>query len=384
MDDSHAEAMTSRGFTLIELLVATLVTLAILGALAGLAGPMRMGFDRTLAAGEVSMGARAGIETLLAELRQSGTGALISPPSSMLADVTPTVVPRTSLDDEAMSAPFRALAVVGVPVGAGQGILRERAEAGSTSLQLEAAAPCPEQDGTCGFEPGGRAVLHDQARAEWVDIDGIAAGSATLLLITPLAKPFEKGAVVVGIDSAVYGLRSSHDGSMQLVRRTAAGAEQPIIDHVAEFDVALFGTGLPPQPGTREEDPPTYGATPPALGIDDERDSWAEGENCSLAVDDDGRRAPRLQALASPGALVPLHPSGLSDGPWCPDAADRSAFDADLLRVRRVDVRLRVEAASSAMRGPAGRLFRRSGEAGEAARWVPDLDLRVAVTLRNR
>jgi hypothetical protein len=60
-----------------------------------------------------------------------------------------------------------------------------------------------------------------------------------------------------------------------------------------------------------------------------------------MIVDGSGSRAPRLETIGPPGQLVPLPASRLRDGPWCPDAADVEAFDADLLRVRRVDLRLR-------------------------------------------
>jgi hypothetical protein len=47
----------------------------------------------------------------------------------------------------------------------------------------------------------------------------------------------------------------------------------------------------------------------------------------------------------------------LVDGPWCPDAVNQNRWDADLLRIRRVAITIRVEAALSALRGPAGMLF---------------------------
>jgi hypothetical protein len=56
-------------------------------------------------------------------------------------------------------------------------------------------------------------------------------------------------------------------------------------------------------------------------------------------------------------------------------------------QVRLVDshvtVRLRIEAASDALRGPPGRLFRNGGTARHARRLVPDIELEAGVTLRN-
>ncbi len=60
-----------------------------------------------------------------------------------------------------------------------------------------------------------------------------------------------------------------------------------------------------------------------------------------------------------------------------------AVFGADPLHVRQVDVRLRVEAASAALRGPAGRLFRRPGSSRRPAHWVPDIELRTSVAIRS-
>jgi hypothetical protein len=60
-----------------------------------------------------------------------------------------------------------------------------------------------------------------------------------------------------------------------------------------------------------------------------------------------------------------------------------SADDADPMRVRRLALRLRVQAASAELRGPAGLLFRQAGTASSARRWLADVELRSEVALRN-
>lgn len=85
--------------------------------------------------------------------------------------------------------------------------------------------------------------------------------------------------------------------------------------------------------------------------------------------------------LAGAGDPVVLDPALLVDGPWCPDAAHPGRFDADLLRIRRIRVRLRVQ-APRAFRGPQGTLFMRPGDA-RTSRYVPDQELRFDVAPRN-
>ena len=72
----------------------------------------------------------------------------------------------------------------------------------------------------------------------------------------------------------------------------------------------------------------------------------------------------------------------LVDGPWLPDAAHGARFDADLLRIRRIRVTLRVQAAAAWLRGPASRLFTNGGTA-VAPRYVPDWELTFDVAPRN-
>jgi len=76
-----------------------------------------------------------------------------------------------------------------------------------------------------------------------------------------------------------------------------------------------------------------------------------------------------------------LDPAVLQDGPWLGDAV--APFDADLLRIRRVRVVLRVQAALASMRGPAGTLFAQAGTSTASTRYVPDLELQFDIALRN-
>jgi hypothetical protein len=68
---------------------------------------------------------------------------------------------------------------------------------------------------------------------------------------------------------------------------------------------------------------------------------------------------------------VLLDPARFTDGPWCPDGAQAVRFDADLLRIRRVRLRLRVQVAAPALRGARSLFF------------APDQQVVLDVTPRN-
>jgi hypothetical protein len=57
-------------------------------------------------------------------------------------------------------------------------------------------------------------------------------------------------------------------------------------------------------------------------------------------------------------------------------------YDADLLRIRRVRIKLRVQAPTE-FRGPAGTLFRRAGTSSYGQHYVPDQEVAFDITPRN-
>jgi hypothetical protein len=81
--------------------------------------------------------------------------------------------------------------------------------------------------------------------------------------------------------------------------------------------------------------------------------------------------------------LVKLAAAQLTDGPFCPNNTDGNRWDADLLRIRKVGVTLRVQSAVAALRGPAGALFTRGGTSRGGNKWVPDQELHFDLSPRN-
>jgi hypothetical protein len=110
--------------------------------------------------------------------------------------------------------------------------------------------------------------------------------------------------------------------------------------------------------------------------------AWPDGENCLFATAG-GLHVPRLPDLfPDASGLVELTAPLLNDGPWCPDAISVFRYDADLLRLRRIGVTLRVEAGPVWLRGPASAFFMRGGTA-RTSRYVPDREVTFTVAPRN-
>jgi hypothetical protein len=89
----------------------------------------------------------------------------------------------------------------------------------------------------------------------------------------------------------------------------------------------------------------------------------------------------RPTLAATDGSLAALTSAMLSDGPYC--GAGDNQFDVDLLRVRKVRVTLRMQAASASLRGNDPTRFINRGTAVGGDRYVPDYQSQFEVTPRN-
>lgn len=284
--------MTARGFSLIELLVACALLMIVGGGVAALAGPLRHALARSDAIAQLEPAARGAIEALLSGVRDAGGDTLVADPGFSLASLIPRVRPVVDLGDGTWASPGGAIEILATSGGA---VLAAPVAAGSGVLPLETATRCATGPPACGFVVDDEVVVYTQAAAERLTVRGVLPGQ--LVLAQPLAGPFAMGAALVRVETTRYGTRALPDGSRRLVRITAGGAEQPVLDNVV-----------------------------------------------ALVVEAD---------------------------------------TADPLRVRRVSIRLRLEAAAATLRGPAGRLFQRAGTAVHARQWVPDVEMQFVVALRQ-
>ena len=202
-------------------------------------------------------------------------------------------------------------------------------------------------------------------------------------VVTTLTEPVAALAsgVVAPSASRTYHLKQDGEGIWQLMQYDGLASDQPAVEDVIELGFEYFGSGEPPIAAVtpRGDVRATYGAAPPLPAVDDPGDTWGAGENCTIA-NAGGQYVPRLPNLGA--GIVPIGQALLVDGPWCPDAAHAFRFDADLLRIRRVRVHLRLQAARP-FRGLAGAWFANGGAAGDPWRYVPDERVTLEVMARN-
>jgi hypothetical protein len=311
------------GFTLVELLVATMVMMAVMGAVLTVLSSARATFVVQQEVSDTQQRLRVGVSALTGALMSAGAGT-VSPAGGPLARYLAAV------------RPYR--------VG----------DAASDVL----------------------AGVHHRP-------DMITVTSA-LAMPSSSSRPFLAGRRVVHIITQTFYLRGDpRNGASQLMHYDGRGTDVPVLDDVAGLAFEYFGEAQPPVVIADDEADlrASYGPPPPPPWRDDTTDAWGAGESCTF-FQADGVHHARLAALSPGLAPVSLPAVMLTDGPWCPDATAEDRFDADLLRIRRVRVRLRVQ-ASVTFRGPAGVLFRHAGRATAASRMVPDREIQFDVSPRN-
>jgi len=113
--------------------------------------------------------------------------------------------------------------------------------------------------------------------------------TARLTPARPLKPPYVAGSVVVDVDVNIFRLDLQPDGSRTLVRVTAEGAVQPIVDRVNNLHFEPY-------------------------------------------------------ALDAGGLPTPMPVAALTDGPWWNSGPDGD-YDEDVFRVKRLDIALSLQAA---------------------------------------
>jgi prepilin-type N-terminal cleavage/methylation domain-containing protein len=385
--------MSQRGFTLVEFLVTTALLGSMIGALFALLEPSRDLFVVQPEVQDVQQRLRFAISTLERTFANAGPamtiGRFTGAPLQALAPVRPYRLGDRNADATA-GVFYRSdtVSILRVPVDAVPA--RIRGVSSSSPLAIVELEPNCRGVEVCGFAIGARIAAVDLAGHAWfgtvrqilgtsIEVESTAIDSRTTAASGGLIVPIEQETYSLGVDRVTGTPRlMSYDGHL---------SDAPVIDHLVRLGFEYFGERAPP--ALLDADDPTvpwlqttYGPAARGANVVDEGDPWPAGENCTFALVE-GRHVSRLPTLSSDTPLASMPSAMLTDGPWCPDEASPNRFDADLLRIRRVDVTLRVQASSSWLRGPVSLRFVNGGSGRRESRLVPDQEIHFVVAMRN-
>jgi hypothetical protein len=350
------------GYTITELLVSAGIMITVTGAIFGLMNPAQGSGQTQPEVADMQQRMRIGSDTLFKELVMSGagpyqgatTGSLIN----FFAPILPRRTGRVAADPTEGPNSFRsdAITLSYIPNSYSQTTISNNMPQVAAELKVFDQPNCPKGRELCGFEEGMQVIIFD------------TSGNFDTFVITevqdeaghlqhrqqPLNFPYATGAQVTQIVSNTYYLNRTTN---QLMRYNGADEDLPIVDNVVDLRFDYFG----------DPEPPRFPQPPPGTA------------NC--LYDAGGNYIGPAVMPADDGSLASLPAAVLTDGPYCGSGVNQ--FDADLLRVRKVRVSLRVQASLATLRGPDTTLFSKPGSALAGERTLPDYRVSFEVSPRN-
>ncbi len=348
------------GFSLVELMVSMAIMLGVTGTIFTLVNPSQGAFRVQPEAADMQQRMRVAADMLFKDLLMAGAGTYQGSASGALTNFFAPVLPfRTGLidPDPAIGVFYRpdVISLMYVPNTVAQTTIRDDMPSDSAEIKVNAMPGCPENDALCGFTVGMTIMIFDETGA--MDTFTITNVQTEALHLQhrnqKLSKAYSTGSSVTQIETHTYYHDAAND---QLRHYDGSNSDLPLVDDVVGLSCRYYGDPNPPL------------SPKPPIGV----------ENCLF----DASGNPKLATLPSVGSLVELTEAMLTDGPFC-GVPGGNEFDADLYRVRKVRVDLRMQVSAVDLRGSDPTLFIRPGQSSSGARQVPDYKLSFEVTPRN-
>lgn len=355
----------ARGFSLVELLVSIVITLVVTGAIFGLVDPSRGTARAQVEVSDQQQRMRVASDMIKKDLIMAGAGTYSGSIAGTLANFFAPILPYANgslFSGWAFPAPRYTsdqITITYVPNTSAQTRVRDRMPQPSSEIKVDAQPGCPTGDELCGFEEGMRVVIFDDTGA-WDVFTITAVQTASLhLQHRPPNPDFSKAydpadnARIAQVETHTYLL----DPNSRELQHYGGWMEPPeaVATNAVRFELRYFGDPNPPL------------MPKPPIGT----------ANCVIDASGDVR----LPVLPSNGSsLVELAPAILTDGPLCGAAPNQ--FDADLFRVRKVEVTMGMQVAPQDLRGT-GEWFATPGTSRGGTRFAPDYTMSFEIAPRN-
>jgi type II secretory pathway pseudopilin PulG len=346
------------GFSLVESLVATALMLTVSGAAFALMMPGLTGSSVQAEAADMQQRLRVAGDGLQRDLRMAGAGYNANAGAGSLIRFFAPILPRRvgrQAPDAYTVVREDAVAIVYGSESLWQTTAAAPLTAGPGSLRVDARPSCPAGRPVCGYTSGLDLLVFDRAGLfDRFTVTSVVSDDALLRAHrSDVSSSYQTGAFVMPAETHVYWFDAA---ARQLRHYDGDGTDVPVVDNVVGLRFEYFGDPNPPS------------LPRPPAGV----------ANC--LYDTAGAQLSMPTLVPDGSSLAPLPLALLADGPWCGEGLNR--FDADLLRVRKVRVTLRIQAAQASLRatGPA---YAVPGTSTSAQRALPDLGVTFDVTPRN-
>ena len=320
------------GTTLIEMIVAAALTAAVTGVVLQLLLGGHTAFVVEPERADMQQRLRVALDLIAADVRAAGAGLTRGDAPVSLWNLLPAIRPaRRGLiaRDGEMAAFADRLTVLFAPPSAIQAPLGRTMTSRLDDLWIDGASVGCAAGRACGLRAGTRMLVLDVGGVgHGYDLFTVQGTRGDGLVHAPpgagLSRRYPRaGAWVTEVTQRAYYRDVATD---RLMRYDGYRSDQPVIDHVVDFEVAFYA------------DPSPFSVPPPPPG--QASCVYDAGDPPRPLLDDLGGDTPRRLSLDQ-----------MTDGPMCGLSPNR--FDGDLLRVRRIRLTLRVRTASEHLRAPA-------------------------------
>jgi len=350
------------GYTLAELLISTAIMITVTGAIFSLLNPAQGSAQAQPEVADLQQRIRVGQDVLFKELVMAGAGTYQGNVTGSLIKYFAPILPRrvgdTNADPTQGAASFTTdkVTLSYIPNSYSQTTIAHGMPPNSVEMKVNAQTNCPKKDPLCGFDDGMKVIIFDTVTGNYDTFIVTKTQSDAMHLQhrgQNLNYNYDTGAQITQVVSNTYWLNRTTN---QLMQYDGGSTDTPIVDNVVDLQFDYFGDPNPPK------------EPKPSLGV----------ANCLY----DAAGTPQLGTLATTdGSLAALTAQDLSDGPYC--GTGDNQFDADLLRIRKVRVTLRMQAANPALRGTNTTLFMKPGSAPGGTRYIQDYTVTFDVSSRN-
>ena len=347
------------GFTVVELLISTAIMMIVTGAIFTVLTPSQRSSQAQPETADMQQRMRVGAETLFKELVMAGAGPYQGSTTGSLVNFFAPILPRRlgRVDpDPVNTARTDAITLIYIPNSYSQTTISHPMPVVAEEVKVLHQSNCPTAKQLCGFEVGMDIIIFDTTgNFDTFSLTEVQESSGHLQhRQQDLNYLYQPGAQVTEIVSNTYYLDRANN---QLMRYNALSEDIAIVDDVVDLRFDYFGDPNPPL------------LPKPPLGV----------ANC--LYDTLGAYIGPAALTPTDGSLVALTSGDFTDGPFC--GSGPNVFDADLLRIRKLRITLRMQAAAPGLRGADTTLFMNPGTAREADRTLPDYVLTFEVSPRN-
>jgi hypothetical protein len=357
---ARAAHSSESGYSLIELLVSTAIMVTVTGAIFALMNPAQGSAQTQPEVADMQQRMRVGNETLFKEMVMAGAGPYQgSVTGSLLRYFAPVLPRRIGRVNPDPATTFRddTITLSYIPNSYSQTTISAAMPDVSAELKVTDQSNCPEDAGNlCGFVEGMDVIIFDRSgNFDMFTITQVQDAAAHLQHRAQAhSKAYDVGASITQIVSNTFYLNRNTN---QLMRYNGGSDDVPLVDNVVDLKFDYFG----------DINPPLF-PKPEAGEANCLYDAAGNYVNLPTLAPDDG-------------SLATLTGAMLTDGPMC--GGGSSQYDADLLRIRKVRMTIRVQAANPALRGTDPILFRNPGKSRGGEKFVPDYEVSFEVAPRN-